>query len=88
MFVDIVRCADGALYVGHTTDLTQRERVHNEGAGASFTAKRRPVQVVYAEEWSSASAAIKRERQLKHWTAAKKEALIRQDFGTLRRLGR
>jgi len=62
VFVYILRCADGSLYVGHTTDLAARARVHNEGRGARFTAERRPVALVYAEEWPSPATALRRER--------------------------
>lgn len=78
-FTYIVRCADDTLYVGHTEDLASREQTHNEGRGAKYTASRRPVHMVYAEEHASAESAIARERQLKRWSRAKKEALIRGD---------
>ncbi len=87
-FVYIRRCADGSLYVGHTEDLASREQTHNSGRGASHTAAKRPVQMVYAEEHGSIRAAIKRERQLKRWTVKKKQALIRGDVGVLRVLSK
>ena len=79
----IVRCADGTLYVGHTEDLASRERIHNDGKGAKYTAARRPVRMVYAEEHASMESAIARERQLKGWSREKKEALIRDDRAAL-----
>jgi predicted GIY-YIG superfamily endonuclease len=63
--VYILRCADGTLYVGSTSDLTERERRHNEGRGATYTASRTPVQLVYSEEHPSRLAAQRREAQLK-----------------------
>lgn len=75
-FVYILKCADSSFYVGCTTDLRTRERVHNEGLGAEHTASRRPVRLVYSESHESWPAARKREAQLKRWTRAKKEALI------------
>ena len=87
-FTYIVRCADDTLYVGHTANLASRERTHNEGKGAKYTAARRPVRMVYAKEHSSAGSAIARERQLKRWTHKKKEALILGDRAALRGLGR
>lgn len=84
----ILRCADGTLYVGHTDDLAMREQTHNEGKGAKYTAGRRPVRVVYAEEHSSVESAVARERQLKRWSAKKKEALILGDRPALKSLGR
>jgi putative endonuclease len=75
-FTYILRCADGTLYTGSTNDVVARERVHNEGRGAKYTAGRRPVRVVYSETHESRSAAQKREAQLKGWTRQEKEALI------------
>jgi predicted GIY-YIG superfamily endonuclease len=87
-FTYIVRCADGTLYVGHTENLSSREEIHNQGKGAKYTASRRPVRMVYAEEHASVESAIARERQLKNWTNDKKEALIRGERRTLRALSR
>jgi putative endonuclease len=78
-FVYILRCSDGTLYVGSTSDLTERERRHNEGRGAAYTAGRMPVRLVYSEAHESWPAARKREAQLKRWSRAKKEALIDGD---------
>ena len=87
-FTCILRCADDTLYVGHTENLASRERTHNDGKGAKYTATRRPVRMVYAEEHASAESAIARERQLKRWSHKKKEALILNDHAALRTLGR
>jgi predicted GIY-YIG superfamily endonuclease len=66
--VYIVRCTDGTFYVGHTENLEARVATHNAGTGASYTAKRRPVVLVFSEEHLTRGAAIKRERQLKRWS--------------------
>jgi predicted GIY-YIG superfamily endonuclease len=87
-FVYIQRCADGTLYVGQTSDLAGREKAHNDGTAASYTAKRLPVRIVYSEPHASAQSAIGRERQLKRWTTQKKEALIAGDTKALHRLSR
>ena len=87
-FTYIVRCADDTLYVGHTENLASREQTHNNGRGASYTAARRPVRMVYAEEHASVSGAVAREHQLKRWSRKKKEALIVDDRSALRSLGR
>ena len=87
-FVYLVRCADNTLYVGHTEDLEERERVHNQGRGARYTASRRPVRIVYSEARDSLEGAVRRERQLKVWTRAKKEALIAGDIDRLKRLSK
>lgn len=82
-FTYILRCADDTLYVGQTEDLASREQTHNDGRGAVYTAKRRPVRIAYAEEHASIEKAIARERQLKRWSREKKEALIRGDRNAL-----
>ena len=76
-FVYILRCADGTLYTGWTNDLDRRVRAHNEGRGAKYTAGRRPVTLVYSESLDSRSAAQMREAEIKRWTRAEKDALIR-----------
>jgi putative endonuclease len=85
-YVYLLRCADGTLYTGSTTDVEARERKHNAGLGAKYTAARRPVRMVYSEVHGSRSAAQQREAQLKRWTHAKKEALIAGNAALLKRL--
>jgi len=85
-FVYILRCADALLYIGETNDPYLRLAKHNDGSASAFTAKRRPVALVYSEIHSTRESALKRERQLKRWTRAKKEALISGDVALLRRL--
>jgi putative endonuclease len=87
-FVYLVRCSDQSLYVGHTRNLASREQAHIEGYGAAYTAKRRPVRMVYAEEYPSELEALRRERQIKGWTSRKKEALIAGDDASLKRLSK
>jgi predicted GIY-YIG superfamily endonuclease len=82
-YVYLLRCADNSFYVGETSDLATRERHHNEGRGGSYTAKRRPVQVVYAEQYGSRADALQRERQIKRWSSRKKELLVGGDAATL-----
>jgi putative endonuclease len=87
-FVYVLVCSDGTLYVGSTSDLVQRERAHNEGRGAKYTASRRPVRMVYSEVHESQVAAQRREAQLKGWTRAKKEALIEANRSRLHQLAK
>jgi len=84
-FVYMVRCFDGTLYTGFARDPHARVGVHNSGKGAKYTRSRLPVSLVYVEECESLSAALKRERQLKPWSRAKKEALIAGDRRALKR---
>jgi predicted GIY-YIG superfamily endonuclease len=75
-FVYMVRCADGTLYTGYARDPDAREKVHNAGRGAHYTASRRPVRLVYAEICESRGDALKREYRLKRLRRSEKEALI------------
>ena len=84
-FVYLVRCVDHSLYVGSTNDLESRVEKHNAGNGSRYTSRRRPVALVYAEEYDTIEAAARRERQIKRWTAAKKEALVTGEISTLKR---
>ena len=84
----ILKCSDGSYYVGSATNLEDRVNRHNQGRGATHTAKRRPVQLVYHERFNSYDDAKKRERQVKKWSRAKKEALIRGDMDKLSKLSK
>ena len=75
-FVYIVECADGTLYTGYARDPQKREQAHNKGRGARYTAGRRPVVLVYAEPCGSVGDALRREREVKRWSRARKMALI------------
>ncbi len=72
----ILRCADDTLYVGSTTDLESRMWQHQNGGGAAYTRRRRPVELVYTESFDSADAAFYREKQVQGWSRAKRDALI------------
>lgn len=82
----MLRCADGAFYVGETADVDRRLARHQEGTACSFTANRRPVSLVYSEAHASLATALRRERQLKRWSRAKKEALAANDLALLKGL--
>jgi len=69
-------------------DLDARVKAHNDGRGAAYTFKRRPVRLVYSEEFESESKGVERERQLKRWSRTKKVALISGDLQKLKRLSK
>lgn len=88
-FVYILKCRDGKYYVGLTRNsLEQRIAEHNAGIYDGFTKSRRPVELVYAEEFDRITDAIAAERKLKGWSRAKKQALIEGDFNKIRALSR
>lgn len=75
-YVYILRCGDGSLYTGITTDVARRAAVHNAGKGAKYTRSRLPVTVVYQEPQPDKSAALRREIEIKAMTRAEKLKLI------------
>jgi putative endonuclease len=82
--VYILRCADGSYYTGLTKqDAEARAWEHNNDPIDSFTARRPPVRLVFSETYDRLTDAIARERQIKGWNRAKKEALIRGEYEAL-----
>lgn len=72
----MLRCSDGSLYTGITTDVDKRLEAHRSGKGAKYTRGRGPLELVYSEECGTHSDALKRELELKALTKAQKEQLI------------
>ena len=75
-FVYFLQCRDNSFYCGYTNDLMKRVEAHNKGKGAKYTQKRRPVKLVYWEEFETRSEAMKREYALKQLTRKEKEEII------------
>ena len=84
----ILECSDGSYYVGSTWDLEKRVWEHNQGVGAKYTSRRRPVKLVFAEEFESISEAYQREKQVQGWGRKKREALIEGQIDSLPNLAR
>ena len=74
----VVKCSDGSLYTGWTTDVTRRVKEHNEGKGAKYTKSRRPVELVYYEAFETKQDAMKREYAIKQLSREEKEKLIQK----------
>ncbi len=72
----MVRCADGSLYTGFTTDPEAREAMHNSGRGAKYTASRRPVRLVWQRRWDTEHEARSAEIRIKRMKKKEKEALV------------
>jgi putative endonuclease len=73
----LLRCSDGTLYTGITSDMKRRIHEHNTSdKGAKYTRSRRPCIMVYHEDYQNKSAALKREIAIKKMTKAKKEILL------------
>ena len=88
-FVYILECSDGSYDGGTAHDgLGKRVAEHNSGTFGGYTTTRRPVTLVFSQWFNRITDAIAAERQVKGWSRAKKEALIRGDFKQLRILAR
>lgn len=72
----ILRCRDGSLYTGISTDVSARLKTHNSGRGAAYTRSHGPVELVWQEVAASESAARKREAEIKRYSKAQKEMFI------------
>jgi putative endonuclease len=88
-FVYMVLCDDGSYYTGITNDPDRRAAQHNEGFDPRcYTFTRRPVRLVYTNEFHEVDDAIRFEKQLKGWSRKKKAALVRGDWETIVALSR
>jgi len=85
-WVYILECNDSSYYVGCSTNLAQRMEQHEQGTFSGYTARRRPVVLKWSGETNDIKSAIAAERQIKGWSRAKKEALIRGDWDALHEL--
>ncbi len=72
----ILRCKDGTLYTGITTDVERRLELHRSGKGAKYTRGRGPLELVYAENCGTHSDALKRELAIKAMERSEKQKLI------------
>ena len=75
-YLYILRCKDGSLYTGITTDVEKRLEAHRTGKGAKYTRGRGPLELVYREECGDHSAALKREAEIKALPREEKLKLI------------
>ena len=75
-YVYIVECNDNTLYTGWTNNLEKRIKAHNDGKGAKYTQGRRPVRLVYFEEFETKQEALKREWFIKHLSRKEKMDII------------
>jgi len=88
-FVYILKCADDSYYTGSTADLSKRILEHQQGVMPSaYTFRRRPVKLIWSEEVETYNEALLHERQIKGWSRAKKEALVRGDFQTIHEIAK
>lgn len=77
----ILRCKDNSLYCGQTNNLERRVNEHNfdKKKSAKYLRSKKPVKLVYYEEFSSLRSALQREIEVKKWPKIKKELLIHHE---------
>lgn len=78
-YLYILRCSDGTLYTGITTDVEKRFAAHAKGKGAKYTRGRGPLEIVYRESCGTHSQALKREIAVKKLTRIQKETLLHKE---------
>lgn len=76
-YLYILRCRDGSLYTGITTNVEKRLEAHRSGKGAKYTRGRAPLELVYREKCGSHSDALKRELEIKELSRERKLELIK-----------
>lgn len=77
IFVYILSCRGGSYYAGITRGLKKRISEHNLGVKTSIQKSRRPIKLVYWEEFETRKEAAKKEKEIKGWRREKKEELIK-----------
>ena len=88
-WVYILRCADNSYYTGHTDNLEQRIAQHHQGYFPTcYTYKRRPLELVFSQDFATREEALSSEQQIKGWNRKKKEAMMRGDWAEVSRLAK
>ena len=88
-WVYILRCADSRYYTGHTDNLEKRIGEHHSGVISScYTYTRRPLELVFSQDFSTRLEALASEQQIKGWSRKKKEAMMRGDWAEVSRLAK
>jgi putative endonuclease len=75
-YVYLLRCRDGSLYCGWTTDVERRLAAHRSGRGSRYTASRLPVELALAKPMADRGAALREEARIKRLTRSQKLALV------------
>ena len=88
-WIYLLRCADGSYYTGHTDNLEKRIQEHHNGEIKScYTFHRRPLQLLFSQDFPTRQEALASERQIKGWSRKKKEAMIQGNWKEVSRFAR
>jgi putative endonuclease len=83
-YIYILECSDGLLYTGFTNNISRRFDEHQNGLNKTcFTYKRRPLELIFHQEFNDVEQAIYFEKKIKKWSAQKKRALANEDYNML-----
>jgi putative endonuclease len=83
----IVHCGDGSFYVGHSDAVDHRWAQHQSGEIVGcYTNSRRPLTLVWQQDFATREEALAAERRIKGWSRAKKQALIAGDWKKIQQL--
>lgn len=86
-YVYIVKCTDQSFYTGITNNIGRLLYGHNHGINPDcYTYKRRPVQLMFVQDFTNPKDAITAEKQIKGWSRKKKEALFQDDWNKIHEL--
>ena len=80
-YVYILLCKDNTFYTGITTDVLKRLKRHNSGKACQYKKIRRPVELLYTEEFSTESTVRIRESEIKHFSIENKKRLVKFGLG-------
>ena len=88
-YVYLLNCKDDSFYVGMTSNLEERLLQHNTGKFPdAYTFNRRPVELMWAQQFIDPNTASELEKKLKGWSRKKKSALILKDWDKLQKLSK
>jgi len=79
-FIYILLCADGSLYTGSTNNVKKRFKDHVSGKGARYTKSHKPIKIIYTEEFTTKSEALKREAAIKKMGRHEKQVLFKENI--------
>lgn len=86
-YVYILKCSDGLTYTGFTNNISRRITEHENGLNKDcFTFNRRPLKLIFSQEFSEENQAIHFEKKIKKWSSKKKFALANGDYDLLQLL--
>jgi putative endonuclease len=83
-YIYILRCSDGLTYTGFTNNISRRLEEHQRGLNKNcFTFKRRPIELIFQQEFNDVNQAIYFEKKIKNWSGKKKLALANGEYDML-----